>query len=194
MLKTKQMRDVKNGKLHSDAVNQILSVSPSWLLRWGVTLFFTLMVIIATLATVIKYPDIVKSQLKLASYANPGKYSILRNSHLSKISASKMFVGETFISQQDLPKIKVGEIVLANLQLYPPNKYGMLRGKIAEITDSVAFNGSILVLVSLNQEYLEKRKNITQLKNGMLADAQILTNESSIFARLTDNMSFIFKR
>jgi len=57
---------------HSDDMQDIITMAPPWLLRWGITLFFCLLVLIIGLSAVIRYPDIVKSQLKIDS-SNPQK-------------------------------------------------------------------------------------------------------------------------
>ncbi|MFA6247819.1 MAG: HlyD family efflux transporter periplasmic adaptor subunit [Mucilaginibacter sp.] len=52
---------------HSDDMQDIITAVPSWLLRWGITLFFSILVLLLSLSAFIKYPDIVKSQLKISS-------------------------------------------------------------------------------------------------------------------------------
>jgi hypothetical protein len=52
---------------HTDDMQDIISAVPGWLLRWGITLFFTVLVLIVALASLIRYPDIVKAQLKIDS-------------------------------------------------------------------------------------------------------------------------------
>jgi len=56
---------------HSDDVQDIITAVPSWLLRWGISLFFGILVLIAGLAAVIRYPDIVNAQLKIDSPNSP---------------------------------------------------------------------------------------------------------------------------
>ncbi|MFD0793408.1 HlyD family secretion protein [Mucilaginibacter litoreus] len=56
---------------HSDDVQDIITAVPSWLLRWGITLFFCVLVLILSLSALIKYPDIVKTQLKITSPDKP---------------------------------------------------------------------------------------------------------------------------
>jgi len=52
---------------HSDDMQDIITAVPSWLLRWGITLFFSILLLLLSLSAFIKYPDIVKSQLKISS-------------------------------------------------------------------------------------------------------------------------------
>ncbi|MDN5285034.1 MAG: HlyD family efflux transporter periplasmic adaptor subunit [Mucilaginibacter sp.] len=56
---------------HSDDIQDIISASPPWLLRWGITLFFMIIMLILGLSAFIKYPDIIKTQLKITSLDAP---------------------------------------------------------------------------------------------------------------------------
>jgi multidrug efflux pump subunit AcrA (membrane-fusion protein) len=56
---------------HSDDIQDIITTVPSWLLRWGITLFFGILVLIVGLSAFIRYPDIVKASLKIDSPNSP---------------------------------------------------------------------------------------------------------------------------
>jgi multidrug efflux pump subunit AcrA (membrane-fusion protein) len=56
---------------HTDDMQDIITTVPSWLLRWGITLFFCVLVLIVGLSALVRYPDIVKAQLKVDSPNSP---------------------------------------------------------------------------------------------------------------------------
>jgi len=56
---------------HTDDMQDIITAVPSWILRWGITLFFIILVLVISLSALIKYPDIVKTQLKIESPNSP---------------------------------------------------------------------------------------------------------------------------
>jgi hypothetical protein len=56
---------------HTDDMQDIITAVPSWLLRWGITIFFAILVLIVGLAALIKYPDIVNATLKVDSPNSP---------------------------------------------------------------------------------------------------------------------------
>jgi len=56
---------------HTDDMQDIITAVPSWLLRWGITIFFGLLFLIVVLATLVKYPDIVNATLKIDSPNSP---------------------------------------------------------------------------------------------------------------------------
>ena len=56
---------------HSDEIQDIITKVPSWLLRWGITLFFGILALIVLLSALIRYPDIVNATLKIDSPNSP---------------------------------------------------------------------------------------------------------------------------
>lgn len=57
--------------LHSAEIQDIITVVPTWILRWGVTLFMGVLVLIIGLSAFIRYPDIVNATLKIDSPNSP---------------------------------------------------------------------------------------------------------------------------
>lgn len=57
--------------LHSTDIDDIITTVPSWLLRWGITLFFCVILLMICLSAMIRYPDVVRSQLKVSSPNSP---------------------------------------------------------------------------------------------------------------------------
>jgi multidrug efflux pump subunit AcrA (membrane-fusion protein) len=56
---------------HTDDMQDIITTVPSWILRWGITLFFGILVLIIGLSALIRYPDIVNASLKIDSPNSP---------------------------------------------------------------------------------------------------------------------------
>ncbi|MGN6395265.1 MAG: HlyD family secretion protein [Mucilaginibacter sp.] len=63
--------DINEETRHTDEMQDIIGAAPSWLLRWGISLFFGILVLIVVLGALIKYPDIVNAQLKVDSPNSP---------------------------------------------------------------------------------------------------------------------------
>lgn len=96
------------------------------------------------------------------------------------------YYGEILIPQGKSSKVKVGQNVLIKVQSYPYQEYGYLRGKIDYISaipikDSVFFSKVILTR--------NERDSIIKLKPGILADADIITEDQSIFKRIWLNLT-----
>lgn len=58
-------------ELRSDAVQDIIRYKPYWLVRWGTFLFSFFFLLLFTLSFFVKYPDIIKSSLKLTATETP---------------------------------------------------------------------------------------------------------------------------
>jgi|GEM_PF-2430503 len=56
---------------HTSKIQDIITAPPSWILKWGISLFFTILVIIIGLSSIIRYPDIVRTRLIINSYNLP---------------------------------------------------------------------------------------------------------------------------
>tara|TARA_R110002126_G_scaffold291220_1_gene450982 strand:- start:7023 stop:8318 length:1296 start_codon:yes stop_codon:yes gene_type:complete len=66
-------------ELRSEDVQEILSTPPVWIVRWGITLILIFTLIILTLSSIIRYPDIVSSRVVVTT-EKPTERIIARNS------------------------------------------------------------------------------------------------------------------
>jgi len=57
--------------LRSEEVTEIISSKPSFLVRWGITIFFLILVCIVAACLFIQYPDVVPAKAKLTSINAP---------------------------------------------------------------------------------------------------------------------------
>jgi multidrug resistance efflux pump len=64
---------LKDIKLRSDEVQEILEKIPHWMIRWGNLLLLSLIVMLLTLSWFVKYPDIVSSQTIITTETPPQK-------------------------------------------------------------------------------------------------------------------------
>ncbi len=51
------MEEEKEISFRTEAVNEILSAPPKWIIRWGISIVFLLIIIFLVLASLIRYPD-----------------------------------------------------------------------------------------------------------------------------------------
>jgi multidrug resistance efflux pump len=102
-------------------------------------------------------------------YVNPG------NEH---------FFGDMAISQLNIDKVKIGQQVLIKLKGYPYQEFGMLRGTIKNIAD-VPFKDSVFLSnVVIKVRNSSDLKKTIHLKQGMTADAEIITEDATIMQRI----------
>lgn len=102
------------------------------------------------------------------------------------------FFGVISIPQSNIGKVRKGQRVLLKLRSYPYEEFGMIEGKIRMIGDAIQNGGALAVYI----EILENKRSRSQgirLKNGMIADAEVITEELSVFKRITRSLIKILK-
>jgi hypothetical protein len=85
-------------------------------------------------------------------------------------------------------KVKEGQEVLIKLKSYPFEQYGMIRGTIKYISD-VPYKDSIFMSkVDFKIKGSTDMKRPIHLKQGMMASAEIITQDATILQRITWNL------
>jgi len=98
------------------------------------------------------------------------------------------YFGEMAIPQANMGKVKENQEVLIKLRSYPFEEYGMIRGRIGNINDVPYKDSVFLSRVSFNLKSTTDLKRPVHLKQGMLADAEIITEDATILKRITRNL------
>lgn len=152
------------------ALKQCVTESDTWMMQH---------ILIAPVAGKVNFAGIVQENQNLQSgqevfVINPGNTD---------------FFGEVQIPQYNMGKIKIGASTLVKLRSYPYEQYGMIRGKLTYISD-VAYRDSVFV-AKVSFEHFENKDPDRKivLKNGMQADAEIITEESSLLQRFFRNIT-----
>ncbi|QPH38952.1 HlyD family efflux transporter periplasmic adaptor subunit [Pedobacter endophyticus] len=151
------------------ALNQCITECDNWILQY---------VLMSPVDGKLTFAGIVQENQNVASgqevfIVNPGNAD---------------FFGEIQIPQYNMGKIKLGERTMVKLKSYPFEQYGMIRGKLSYISD-VAYRDSVFIAKVSFDEFENKGSNRKiVLKNGMQADAEIITEESSLLQRFFRNI------
>ncbi|PVV54769.1 HlyD family secretion protein [Chryseobacterium sp. HMWF035] len=74
-----------NIELRSESVQDILTQPPHWMIRWGNTIIFLILVLILMMSYVIKYPEFVPAPIVVTSQNPPEKLQATINSKIEKI-------------------------------------------------------------------------------------------------------------
>ncbi|QNR84740.1 HlyD family efflux transporter periplasmic adaptor subunit [Pedobacter riviphilus] len=173
--KEKELLDLKHTIVEEQAkflqsLNQCITESNAWILQH---------ILKAPVAGKLSFAGIVQQNQNIQAnqevfIVNPGNAN---------------FFGEIQIPQYNMGKIRKGERTLVKLKSYPFEQYGMIRGRLTFISD-VAYKDSVFIAKVSFEKFENKdpsRKII--LKNGMQADAEIITEESSLLQRFFRNIT-----
>ncbi|MGZ3750690.1 MAG: HlyD family secretion protein [Flavisolibacter sp.] len=151
------------------ALNSLISQAEDWKSKYVLT---------ASQSGKLSYAGMVQENQVLAPnqevfYINPG---------------NEKFFGEMAIPQDNMGKVKDGQEVLIKLKSYPFEEYGMLVGRIKYIAD-VPYRDSIFISkVDFKIRSLSDMKRPIHLKQGMMADAEIVTENATILQRIMRNV------
>ncbi len=70
---------------NSEELQEIITAVPKWILRWGITVIFLLIVLIIAMSAWISYPDIVTTNLKVNSINSPKSVIVRQQGKLTDI-------------------------------------------------------------------------------------------------------------
>jgi len=150
-------------EIRSDEVQEILGHTPNWMIRWGITLLFILIVMLVFISWFIKYPDVIPGKIILTTEVPPVKLVSKTNGQLQRIYIQEgALVDEgDFIAELENPLSETSIFYLSERVSKVDSFLDM-----SEPTESVSFYDSSFVFGEIQGEY-------NQLKS--------LTNEYYIF-------------
>lgn len=151
------------------SLSKIITDVDAWLVQF---------VLRAPVAGTVSYAGIVQENQTVAA-----------NQELFMINpANTDFFGEVQIPQYNMGKVRVGQRTLIKMRSYPFEQFGLIRGKISYISD-VAFRDSVFIAkIKFDKVENKDPEHVIVLKNGMHADAEIITRESSLLSRFLKNL------
>jgi multidrug efflux pump subunit AcrA (membrane-fusion protein) len=101
---------------------------------------------------------------------------------------NEQFFGEMMIPQASMGKVREGQRVLIKLRSYPFEEYGMLRGKIQYISDVPYKDSVFMSRVDFGTIKKSDMRRPVHLKQGMMADVEIITQDATILQRISRNI------
>jgi multidrug efflux pump subunit AcrA (membrane-fusion protein) len=132
----------------SEAVNEIISDRPSFLVRWGLSVFLLVLVGITCLSWFIRYPDIIAAKAKLTSLNAPKAIVTKAGGKLVALN----------IKEDD--KVEAGTIIGAMESIGNPRQVLQLDSMVVSLTQLVEANTT------------SNLKQFTQIKYAQLGELQ----------------------
>lgn len=117
--------------IRTEEVNEILTSTPKWILRWGISVIFILIVVGIGLSYFIKYPDILTADITLTTLNPPVTLVCKTNGQITRLLVKN---NETVKSNQVIAVIENTSDYLDVLYLL--NESNLLTDKL-KITDSI---------------------------------------------------------
>ena len=104
--------------------------------------------------------------------------------------ASHLF-GEIYIPQGNMGKVKRGQKVMIKLDSYPYEEFGIVKGTLSYISD-IAVKGDFIGKVVFDTDKFSMAQKPITLKFGMVANAEIITDDMSVAKRMMNNLFKVF--
>jgi multidrug resistance efflux pump len=167
--------------LRTEEVNEILTSTPKWILRWGISVIFILIVIGVTLCYFIRYPDILTADITLTTLNPPvtlvsknnGKltYLLVKNNELIKENQTIAVIENVANYKDVLYLFKNGNDIINQLKFSDTIPQVTIKDslKVGELTPNY-----LLVLKSIKDVNMYKAINpfnrqITLLKKDLIS-------------------------
>lgn len=108
--------ELEGASIRSDEVQEIISAVPNWMIRWGITLIFGLIVMLIVLSWFVKYPDIIFGNATLTTLEPPVKLVVRSSGKLTNILVKDGSVVEKnqIIAEMENPVTQEGIQFLKN--------------------------------------------------------------------------------
>lgn len=145
----------KEIEIRSDEVQEILSHAPNWMIRWGITLIFILILLVLFLSWFIKYPDVVEGKVVLTTQQPPSRLVSQVNGYIEELIIPN---GSSVLSGNIIAEIRSPIRKSSIDSLHAILKQGESRSiirELAELSDLGGIQGDINMLVENLIEYQE---------------------------------------
>lgn len=186
-----------NIELRSESVQDILTRPPHWMIRWGNTLIFVIMLMVLLMSYFIKYPEFVPAPILVTSQNPPEKIEARTNSRIEKIFIKDhqevhrdeiLMVLESSANYQDVLKLKnLVDSVSSNqvstfpIQMASNFKLGELQGDYNAFAKALQDEKLFTRLQPYAPENMAANQSILEYRNRIATTQQQLQLEQKKF-------------
>jgi multidrug resistance efflux pump len=202
-------------ELRSEEVQEILSFIPHWIIRWGITLIFFILLMLLTGAWFVKYPEIVESKVSILTQSPPvklisqssGKITLLAADNSQVEKDTYLAVIENPASYKDVQDLKDEMEGIAGVLPASPDSIRAdfdRSWQIGEIqADYAVFKQSCLDYRYFLEDNFYERKILTienqykfyqTLNEKLKGQKEILANELDLVQQKFSNDKSLFKQ
>ena len=169
-----------NNSIRSEEVNDIMTDIPKWIIRWGISLIFAIILCFVFVSWLIKYPDVIQGKTKIVSCG-------IENNIYSKISGELIdikFNDNEFVKEGDLIGViknplninaknylldflySIEHLDISNIDLDNANKY-VFGGLQNDYTKLIGYIGEYQSIVKKSNASLKVANLSSQLNNNL---------------------------
>lgn len=152
------------------ALNQMITQTDAWINQY---------IIVAPVQGLVSYAGIIQENQTVT----PSQELFVLN------PGNTDFFGELRIPQYNMGKVHTGQRTLVKMHSFPYEQYGLIRGKISFISDAAYRDSVFIAKIAFEQFENKDPQHKIVLKNGMQADVEIVTEESTLLQRFLRNIT-----
>ena len=98
----------------SDEIQQIIGQVPKWITRWGITVLFSLLIIVLAVGNFVEYPSILNAESEIMANERPTKVDWFNEEHLIYTEVvkdgQKVSIGDSLLIENNLKTNKISVI------------------------------------------------------------------------------------
>lgn len=151
---------------HTEEIEEIITKVPSWVVRWGITLFFAILLIVLAISVLVRYPDMVEVPIKIeaSSAATP-----VLNPIPGRIT--QVFVKKNQIINKGQPLVQLESLTSGETYTLKATRTGKVSfAAIVQQGSQLQSNQPVLLIHPANEEYFGvvniPSKSISKIKEG----------------------------
>lgn len=162
----------KDLNLRSDEIQEIMSRQPTWIIRWGITAIFLVIVFGLFLCWLIRYPEIISGSVKITSVIPPVKIVTLSGGNITQLMV------------KDGEEVKAGTVLAELENPMSANAVKYIKDYLSQLERAIRMNSEVLpvpdtngvALGDLQSVFNELQKEISSInlrKSYRIDDAEL---------------------
>ncbi len=158
------MKRDKNLKERSPRIQEIMGKIPPWVIRWGMSVVFAVLLLLIFVSWVIKYPEKVNFIVKIKDNERLGYY------------------GVGYLKEDDYVKVSSGMKVKIKMKGYSYTEYGVLEGEVKE--KRYDEEKGFVIIIRLKKGLETNFKKSIKYYEGMSGDGEIIVKVRRLIEKL----------
>lgn len=130
--------------------------------------------------------------LSFLSFTESNMYVDQGTKLFAVVPQSNEIYAQALIPVQGSGKVKVGQEVNIRLENYPAEEFGMLRGKVSEIS-MLPTEHNYLVKIEIGKDLTTTHKQKLEFKQQLRGETEIITEDLRLIERLFNELRSLFK-
>jgi multidrug efflux pump subunit AcrA (membrane-fusion protein) len=159
-------KDNEVSNRHTEDIQEIITKVPSWIVRWGITLLFSVLLIMVAISVLVRYPDMVKMPVKLLSSGNAS--SVVAN---APGVITKVFVKKDQLVKNGQALVEIQNTINKQLYILKAPQDGIAGfSAIVQPGSFILSDQEVFRIHSHNEQYFAvvqiAQSNISKIKEG----------------------------